>query len=607
MPKTNYTTIISSAAQKSIQFSPVLILWLLLLPIGSSSAQESNQLPVSPDYNIDTSRIDFGDMPSPNSTTLAHDGARHLIVPEYFLGNGIDAEVDFIGAPDGGDDGILITNIMEKNTVTSISVNASVQQTGTIPLSYLGKLSAWIDFNIDGDFDDSGEQVIADFVLTGPFPQTINFEIPAGAVTGTTFARFRYSTQSSLGPTGFAYNGEVEDYQLSIVSDLDDPSRIVMFREDVPLISFVNSMFSTPPLEAYNSYTADPPVWGKWVLGDWDGDGVESPGTFLNGAFRYTNTIGPDADWTGVWIGPLQGKPVAGRFTATTNHDCIGIVVDDLGLWWTCDLSQVTPVINGQWLGGQLSTWPGEYQFTAGDWNGDGIDTIAIRRGDAISWTNDIPVNEFAGFPNAQYFAPPGVSTYGSFVSGDWDADGIDSFGMVYNDGDFFRRNDLLWNIAVYMYQYIGLPIGTPIVASSWSSGNDTLPSSVASASGIETMTTVATGLVESDSEFVERKGRWIGVPDVEASGELYLISSGTTDDTMTIEFTGTSITVVYFTDPNLGDFTIEIDGVARRTIINRDTSGITTTTINDLSFDRHTLKILPNNGTIAIDAFIAE
>ena len=103
----------------------------------------------------------------------------------------------------------------------NVNVTASVAQTASTPNdTYLGRLYGWIDFNRDGDFADAGEQVVNGLVMTGPYPQAVPITIPAGATPGATWARFRYSTQTGLSYTGQAYNGEVEDYAITLMPTL---------------------------------------------------------------------------------------------------------------------------------------------------------------------------------------------------------------------------------------------------------------------------------------------------------------------------------------------------------------------------------------------------
>jgi hypothetical protein len=77
-----------------------------------------------------------------------------------------------------------------------------------------------VDFNADGDWADPGEQIFANVPLA-PGGNPLTFAVPAGAVPGLSFARFRFSTQGGLSYTGLAPDGEVEDYQVTIAQALD--------------------------------------------------------------------------------------------------------------------------------------------------------------------------------------------------------------------------------------------------------------------------------------------------------------------------------------------------------------------------------------------------
>ena len=87
-----------------------------------------------------------------------------------------------------------------------------------------GVLNAWIDFNRDGDFEDAGEQIATDASPSGG-TITINLAVPATATLGTSYARFRFSSDTGLPPgNSEASNGEVEDYQIIIQDDTACPS-----------------------------------------------------------------------------------------------------------------------------------------------------------------------------------------------------------------------------------------------------------------------------------------------------------------------------------------------------------------------------------------------
>ena len=80
-------------------------------------------------------------------------------------------------------------------------------------------LNGWIDFNGDGDVEH--RQRKHRNRRQQPEGQhgenTLTIHVPADAVVGNTFARFRLSLQPALLPTGGdAVGGEVEDYQVSI-------------------------------------------------------------------------------------------------------------------------------------------------------------------------------------------------------------------------------------------------------------------------------------------------------------------------------------------------------------------------------------------------------
>jgi len=79
------------------------------------------------------------------------------------------------------------------------------------------RLSAWIDWNGDGDFLDPGERIATNLSVTASGIVSLNITVPATAVTGPTFARFRFGP-SVTGPTGLASYGEVEDYMIIINS-----------------------------------------------------------------------------------------------------------------------------------------------------------------------------------------------------------------------------------------------------------------------------------------------------------------------------------------------------------------------------------------------------
>jgi hypothetical protein len=172
--------------------------------------------------------LDFGDAPDPTYPTLvANNGASHVLGSAVYLGSCVDTETDgapsmgaigddfaagfpVFGACDTGDeDGVVFTETLRPNNGAIVDVTANSACL----------LDAWIDFNQDGDWSDPGEQVFTSVAL-GAGTSSLLVSVPAAAVIGDTYARFRCSSAGGLSFTGPAADGEVEDYQVTIQSNL---------------------------------------------------------------------------------------------------------------------------------------------------------------------------------------------------------------------------------------------------------------------------------------------------------------------------------------------------------------------------------------------------
>jgi hypothetical protein len=161
---------------------------------------------------------DFGDAPDgfiPGyPTLLANNGARHTIVPGLFLGNLIDAEFD--GQPNATATGDDINGLADEDGVAFVTPLAAGQPAKiVVTASANGLLQAWFDYNQNMSWGDAGEQIAIDLPLN-PGPNSIVFTVPATAVPGATFARFRFSSVKGLPFYGPAPDGEVEDYRVTI-------------------------------------------------------------------------------------------------------------------------------------------------------------------------------------------------------------------------------------------------------------------------------------------------------------------------------------------------------------------------------------------------------
>jgi len=197
------------------------------------------------DYKVVIKQQDLGDCPSPYPTKYSSNGARHIIDPDVHLGKLIDGEPDGqpSAAADGDDtnklddeDGVTFTSPILPGSKADVRIEASVD----------GSLSAWLDFNADGDWGDSGEAIFSGQPLTAG-TNNLQFNVPAGISWGSTYARFRFISASVtlLYPTGQGGVGEVEDYLVYI-----GPLKVD------------NLKWSQPPIEL--NPTARTPVYCGW-------------------------------------------------------------------------------------------------------------------------------------------------------------------------------------------------------------------------------------------------------------------------------------------------------------------------------------------------------
>jgi V8-like Glu-specific endopeptidase len=125
------------------------------------------------------------------------------------------------------------------HTAIATSINKGASATITITPTWTGTVyregySVWIDFNQDGDFNDSGEQVFTRSATTSTsISGTIT--IPSSAASGAT--RMRVSMKYNGIPSScetFSY-GEVEDYTINIggsrsaTESLDNNNEVVVY------------------------------------------------------------------------------------------------------------------------------------------------------------------------------------------------------------------------------------------------------------------------------------------------------------------------------------------------------------------------------------------
>ncbi|CAA6826148.1 MAG: Unknown protein [uncultured Sulfurovum sp.] len=162
---------------------------------------------------------DYGDAP------VSYGTAKHNISNNIFMGDDVDHDVYTFNTvnADGDDldgiddeDGVTLADGSDLNG-TFLALNTLHDL--KVKVSKVGYLNVWIDYNIDGDFNDAGENIItARSLTTGTHIISVN--VPNGLSSNTnTYLRFRYSSTPNLNPTETATDGEVEDYMVRFGSD----------------------------------------------------------------------------------------------------------------------------------------------------------------------------------------------------------------------------------------------------------------------------------------------------------------------------------------------------------------------------------------------------
>lgn len=287
----------------------------LRYPQGHPYAGESIDLA----FVITTTTRDFGDAPDPTyPTLLVNNGARHVIVPGVQMGLLIDAESD--GQPDASatgddkanvddEDGMLISSVITNGAATPFIIGFSTS----------GYLSAWVDFNIDGDWYDPGEQIYSVHAVTAGVNH-LSMSVPNTGTNGATFARFRFTTsQAPLAPTGSAPDGEVEDSELTLVDE--EPEELLDFGDamDSPLGVvyptllihngarhmlvpgvFLGAVIDTEP-DGQPTLNADGDDLNPPMMLD-DEDGIVLPAVFIAGSVANVQITASTQGFLNAWI-----------------------------------------------------------------------------------------------------------------------------------------------------------------------------------------------------------------------------------------------------------------------------------------------------------------
>jgi len=278
----------------------------------------------------DTQReYDWSDAPDsftmPGYPTMSYNnGANHKIVGPWLgddtdfpdpelngqpesnaLGDDLDIEPLFsLGPPNDDEDGVSIPPMFQGQPA-DITLEANGGG---------GIVDAWIDFNGDMSWQAS-EQIYDSFLADGT--HTISFNVPADAVIGRTFARFRISKEGFLYPWGPADSGEVEDYRVNIYDDCRQCTEQEFIRGDFNQDTQVDDADVTLITEYLLTGAPKPTCMDA---ADADDNGVVDIGdtTFL---LHYVNGGGPPPPAPFPDCGP---DPTDDTLTCDQYHHCPG-------------------------------------------------------------------------------------------------------------------------------------------------------------------------------------------------------------------------------------------------------------------------------------------
>jgi subtilisin family serine protease len=189
------------------------------------------------------------------------------------------------------------------------------------------------------------------------------------------------------------------------------------------------------------------------VVGDWNGDGVDSVGIFREGVFYLKNSNADGAADLVFEFGEPTDLPVAGDWDGD-GVDSVGVYRPAAGTWYlTNSLDAPTPELAFTY--GLTNETP-----IAGDWDGDGVDTIGIFRASDRSWY----LRNSNTDGNAEIVFVYGDPELDTPVVGDWDGDGVDTVGIYrFGDGVWYLRNSNTEGDAEIVFPY-GLTNEVPVI-----------------------------------------------------------------------------------------------------------------------------------------------
>ncbi len=194
------------------------------------------------------------------------------------------------------------------------------------------------------------------------------------------------------------------------------------------------------------------------VRGDWNGDGLDTPGWFADGRWELSNRLSGDID-VAFTYGRAGDLPVVGDWDGS-GRDTVGVVRDDLWLLRNA-------------LGGGVADRSFRYgRITSGDvpivgnWNGDDRDTVGIIRDGEWHLRDSL-----SGGPGQTVFTYGRIMRGDIALVGDWTGNGRDTIGIV-RGGEWHLRHSLSGGPGQTVFTYGRVLHGDVPVVGNWN-GSD--------------------------------------------------------------------------------------------------------------------------------------
>lgn len=313
-------------------------------------------------------------------------------------------EVDHASAHEPTNDFTHLSSAVMKGESYEISVGTNVNFD-------TNSAGIWIDWNQDGDFEDTGEEV---YSQTQPGPYQTTFTVPTNCPGGSTVLRVRGFFSETPKPCGSTGYGETEDYSVTVIAPNTNPVASFNWSVNDKTVHFIDT--SSDPDGSLASW--------QWEFGDGSSSSQQNPThTYSNPNPRnvtltvndnqgnsdsVTNgvTLGDQPDQGGEnFVGNFAGAGVwmrdsgSGNWSLITREPASQLVSGDIdgngveeliGVW---SFGIYIRYANGTWervLDSDNLVW-----LAAGDMNGDGRDDILgswsfgiyFRDSQTQSWT----------------------------------------------------------------------------------------------------------------------------------------------------------------------------------------------------------------------------